>query len=365
MPENWGNRPWTVAHVPAHRELPRTLDFAVVGGGFTGLTAAAWFKTIAPEKSVAVFEAETLGAGASGHTGGIALSESAVGNLPGLGDVLVGYREILRELDVEADLTLPGVYELGRKNAMKNSPIHWKDPGGLFVVKEVSGGSIDPGKVINGLARAVERLGGLLLENAAVQDMKFAKDIELHTAAGVTSIKKLLFATNAYALELSGLQGRAKSAFTTAVMTEPLREEVLKQIGLNERKPFYTVDLPYLWGRLMGDAVIFGSGLVFAENWRQLYDLDIDKGEAREVFARLEKRIAKLHPSLKAVKFTHRWGGPICIAEGWTPVFEHHPKSKNAIVLGGYSGHGVAQSVYLGAWAAEASLDRRKLPAWK
>jgi len=33
-------------------------------------------------------------------------------------------------------------------------------------------------------------------------------------------------------------------------------------------------------------------------------------------------------------------------------------------VLGAYSGHGVALSVYLGAWAAEALLGRRDLPAW-
>jgi len=45
-------------------------------------------------------------------------------------------------------------------------------------------------------------------------------------------------------------------------------------------------------------------------------------------------------------------------------VFERHRKSKNAIVLGGFSGHGVALSVYLGAWAAEALLGKRELPDW-
>ena len=35
-----------------------------------------------------------------------------------------------------------------------------------------------------------------------------------------------------------------------------------------------------------------------------------------------------------------------------------------AIILGGYSGHGVALSVYLGRWAAEALLGRRELPDW-
>jgi glycine/D-amino acid oxidase-like deaminating enzyme len=46
------------------------------------------------------------------------------------------------------------------------------------------------------------------------------------------------------------------------------------------------------------------------------------------------------------------------------PVFRHHLKSEDIIVLGGYSGHGVALSVYLGRWAAEVMLGKRKLPKW-
>jgi len=46
-------------------------------------------------------------------------------------------------------------------------------------------------------------------------------------------------------------------------------------------------------------------------------------------------------------------------------VFEQHPDCRNAIVLGAFSGHGVAQSVYLGAWAAEALCGKRGLPNWR
>jgi len=61
---------------------------------------------------------------------------------------------------------------------------------------------------------------------------------------------------------------------------------------------------------------------------------------------------------------THRWGGPILVAAEWQPIFARHPKSADAIVLGAYSGHGVALSVYLGNWAAEVMLGRRELPKW-
>ena len=64
------------------------------------------------------------------------------------------------------------------------------------------------------------------------------------------------------------------------------------------------------------------------------------------------------------VRFANRWGGPILIANEWRPVFAQHPRSANTVVLGAFSGHGVAQSVYLGRWAAEVLCDRRNLPHW-
>lgn len=362
--KDWGNRPWSVEFRPAKPALPNTLDFAVVGGGFTGLSAAARLKRLSPEKSVALFEAGTLGAGASGYTGGVALAESAAGDLPGLGDVLAGYSQIMRELRVNADLALPGCYELARTAPLPDSPIRWLDSGDLCATKEVPGGTIDPGKTVAGLASAAEQAGALLFEGTNVEEARFSAKVELQTTAGAVSAEKVLFATNAFALELTGLQGAATPAFTTAVMTEPLVESVLREIGLGAGKPFYTVDLPYLWGRLFGNAVVFGCGLLFFDNWRGLNTLDIAQGEAPAVFTSLERRVRGLHPLLRDVRFTHRWGGPICISLDWRPIFRRHPQSRNALVLGAYSGHGVAQSVYLGAWAAEVLLDRKSLPDW-
>ena len=362
---NWGNRPWTVDFHAKPQPLPDIVDFAVVGGGFTGLTAVAWLKRLAPEKSVALLEAETFGAGASGHTGGLALAESAAGNLPGLGDVLSGYQKILAELQVEGDVHLPGVYELGRTAPLKNSPIHWSDSGDLRAVNEVAGGTSDPGKIVAGLAVAAERAGVFLFERAGVERCEFLEPMRLHTSLGVLRAGQILFATNAHSLELTGWTQRAESCFTLAVATEPLSGSTLEAIGLAHGKPFYTVDLPYLWGRLLEKQVIFGSGLVHFADWREMHSLNIESGTAAESFVRLEKRIRGLHPELREVAITHRWGGPIAISEGWVPIFERHPESSKAIVLGGYSGHGVAQSVYLGAWAAEVLLEKRELPTWK
>jgi glycine/D-amino acid oxidase-like deaminating enzyme len=80
--------------------------------------------------------------------------------------------------------------------------------------------------------------------------------------------------------------------------------------------------------------------------------------------ARLEARVHGLHPLLRDIRITHRWGGPILIGEQWRPIFGTHPQSSQALVFGAYAGHGVALSVYLGRWAAEALLGRRALPEW-
>ncbi len=363
--KNWGNRPWSIDFVPRQRDLPRVVDFVVVGGGFTGLAAAARLKSLAPEQSVALFEMHELGAGSSGHTGGMALSESAVGPLPGLGDVLEGYRRILRDLDVDGEAVFPGAYELGRSLPMANSSIRWKDSGDLAAVHLVEGGTINPGKIVEGLGKAAERAGAFLFENCPALEARFGEQIELNTPRGSVAAKKVLFATNAFSFELTGLSRRAESMFTLAVATEELSAESIAGIGLAERRPFYTIDMPYLWGRLLGNAVIFGSGLLHQNDWRDLDRLDVDDPKPAKMFKQLEGRVRGLHPHLARVRFTHRWGGPICVADQWKPVFERHSKSENAIVLGAFSGHGVAQSVYLGSWAAEVLLGKRGLPKWR
>jgi len=362
----WGNPPWLIDFQPARASMPSDVDFAVVGGGFSGLSAASWLRRFAPDKTVAVFESTAIGAGSSGHTGGMALAETASGDLPGLGDVLGGFSSILKELDVDCDLTLPGVYEIGRTGGLPHSPISWSDSGRVRAVKEVPGGMIDPGKMVSGLARAAEKSGALIFENLPVEQIDFSDRVCLHFPGGIkVHARKMLLATNGMSLELSDLASRGQTKFTLAVATEPLGDVQREKLGLASHKPFYTVDFPYLWGRTMRTGgVIFGAGLVHMENWRELLTLDANAGNSGELIERLESRVRALHPVLQNVNFPNEWGGPILIANEWRPVFAYHPQSKDAIVLGAYSGHGVAQSVYLGRWAAEALCGKRSLPNW-
>jgi glycine/D-amino acid oxidase-like deaminating enzyme len=361
----WGNSPWSIDFQPAQAAIPAVADFAVVGGGFSGLSAAAWLRRFAPEKTVALFESATIGAGSSGHTGGMVLAETAAGDLPGLGDVLGGFTSILKELGVDCDLALPGVYEIGRSGGLPHSPISWSDSGLVRAVKEVPGGMIDPGKMVSGLARAAEKSGVQIFENVSVEEIEFADPVYLRFPGGQLRARKVLLATNGMSLELSDLVSRGQTKFTLAVATEPLDTIQLESLGLETEKPFYTIDFPYLWGRILRTGgVVFGGGLVHLNDWRELTSLDIGSGQPAELIARLESRVRALHPVLQNVRFLNRWGGPILIANQWRPVFAQHPRSPHTLVLGAYSGHGVAQSVYLGRWAAEVMCGKRLFPDW-
>jgi glycine/D-amino acid oxidase-like deaminating enzyme len=387
----WGRPPWKISFSPSCHKLPAHADFAIIGGGFTGLAAAAWLRVLAPDKSVAVFEAARIGAGASGRTGGMVLAETAAGDQPGLGDVLAGFRAILEKLKVRCDLELSGAWEIARqqnsgKAKHKPSPIAWNDSGTLRVVNEVPGGTLDPGKLVTGLARAAQRLGAQIHENHRVENVHWSATPELHltTSRGVAhkiTATKILFASNALSLPQSGLPGM-HPRLTLAVLTQPVSEKVLVAIGLAERKPFYTVDFPYLWGRVRHDrSIVWGAGLVQSPDAEDLEKVDIAAEESAAAFDRLEQRVLHLHPALAKIKFTRRWGGPILFRDSWKPIFDWHPRSvaseatrksggtsddapRNAIVLGAYAGHGVALSSYLGTWAAEVLLGRRKLPQW-
>jgi glycine/D-amino acid oxidase-like deaminating enzyme len=362
---HWGTPPWRIDFTLPVKPLPEVVNVAVIGAGFSGLAAAAWLRLLAPEKSVVVLEAGRIGHGASGRTGGMALEGAAADDLSGLEDVLGGLRKILERLEVECDLSLPGAWEIARRGGSKQSPIAWNDSGTLRVVNEVPGGILDPGKLVSGLARAGERLGAIIAENHAVEHVEWGEEAEIHFAGGRLRAGKVLFATNGLSLGLSGMREGTVPKLTLATLSSPLSEKQLHEIGLAERKPFYTVDFPYLWGRVCNDnSLVLGAGLLDAPESDDLEDVDIATPDATRMFASFEGRVRGLHPALKECRFTHCWGGPILFREGWRPVFARHPASENGIVLGAYAGHGVALSSFLGAWAAEALLGERILPEW-
>jgi len=154
------------------------------------------------------------------------------------------------------------------------------------------------------------------------------------------------------------------SSLTFACATEVLNKKVVEALGLQEGIPFYTVDLPYLWGRITSeDRVIFGSGLLFGASHR-LEETGIKTRSFAGAIDTLTRRVRRLHPDLANVRFSHAWAGPIAFTEDYRPILTCAPNQRHMLVGGAYSGHGVAMSVRAGELLALAVARNDRLPEW-
>src|SRR5262245_66074493 len=103
--ERGGRPPWRVEAAPPPAPLPSRCDIAVVGGGFTGLSAA--YHLARRGARVALLEAATVGAGASGRTGGIVLEGTAAGTLERVEHCLDALAALVEDAGIDCDLHLP------------------------------------------------------------------------------------------------------------------------------------------------------------------------------------------------------------------------------------------------------------------
>jgi gamma-glutamylputrescine oxidase len=335
----------------------------VVGGGFTGLSCA--YHLARRGARVTLLEAATLGAGASGRTGGIVLEGTGAGPLGGVAHCLDALAGVVEEADIDCDLRLPGCWELEHRTQPGALRPFWRDGDAwLCVADTVPGGTIDPGALVSGLAEAAAAAGADLHEHAAVRSLEPGPPARLRVRDGVVAADHVVVALNAYTTALLDLPVRFDTALTLAVCTSPLDGAAIAALGLAGGLPFYTLDLPYLWGRTLRDGrLVLGAGLVMPGDGR-VTDVALDDAEATASLARLAGRLAGFHPALVGATLAERWGGPIAFPPGRTPILGRLPGAPHVIVTGGCSGHGIALGVRVGQLIADAIVDRAPLPSW-
>jgi glycine/D-amino acid oxidase-like deaminating enzyme len=362
----WGEPVWSfpIPVPPSPLTDGLRLDVAIVGAGFTGLATAHYVQQHAPELQVAVFEAQQVGAGASGRTGGLVLEDTAIGPLPGLDNCIATLADLVRTQAIACDLQVGHCWEIGRHRGLPTSPMRWNDHGTLRVVRVIPGGAFDPRKFLAGLAGRIQQAGGQIFEHAPVtgMDVEKAGDVRLTVAGKTVRAARVVFATNPFCLPLLGLDGWADGVHTIAVATEPLADSLFDTIGWASRTPFYTLDTPYLWGRVTADGcMVIGAGLTGRS---QVEQARVDAPDAVPLFDSLVQRIRGLHPALHQVRITHRWMGPLCFTEDGKPVISSTDDTHRVLLATGYRGHGVALSVRVGKLLAEVLAGRSSLPAW-
>lgn len=365
----WGAAPWqrplslALDSTAPSATLPTTPDVAIVGGGLTGFSTAYYLAKMGIRG--VLFEAGLIADGASGRTGGLVLEGTAVGNLDRVEVCVPRLKRLVDKEEIDCDLVLPGCWEIEHRDGARKRMLPWSDDGRpVSIARTVSGGVVQPAALTMGIAQAAMRRGAIIREQSPVTRITPGPELSLEVSGQRIRPKHLVIATNAWINATLPETPPLHSSLTFACTTEPLDGDSLAAIGLDEGVPFYTDDMPYLWGRTIRDGrVIFGAGLVFGEP-PELEATDVREGASGAVLDRLQKRVRGLHPALRKVRFDAAWAGPIAFAEDSIPLLGLHPANPRVLVSGGYAGHGVALSVRAGKLLAQAIGKNRSLPKW-
>jgi gamma-glutamylputrescine oxidase len=359
----WGTPPWRVDLDIAPAAPPARCDVAVVGGGFTGLSAA--YHLAQRGVRVALLEASRLGSGASGRTGGIVLEGTAIGLMERVEHCLDALAAVVARERIACELRLGGCWELTHRRDPDSRGRLWRDGDAwLYVSDTVPGGTVDPGALVSGLGRAARDAGASLHEDARVLGIEPGRPTCLRLAHGTVEADHVVVALNGYTAALLTLPIRLGAALTLALATDPIGEPGLAELGLGDGMPFYTTDLPYLWGRITADGrLVLGAGLLHGDDVSRVALHDAD-GTA--TLDRLEERVARMHPVLARTRIVARWGGPIAFTPQRTPVLSRLPSTSasDVIVYAGCAGHGIALGVRVGQLVTESIVDGVPLPSW-
>lgn len=370
-----------------------TVDVAIVGGGFTGLSAALHLRE-AQALDVAVLESEVVGFGASGRNAGFAMT------LFGLTMSLTGLRfgkakakeahlymeravdyvgELVQKYGIDSEYertgflrvaTAPGYatriqkeIELARGLGIED--IEWLDaqqtservrsPLYLGAWWEPRCALLNPAKQAWGLKRAAEACGARFFERTpTISITRTANGLTLRTPRGTVRAGKLVLATNAYSHLIPQLRSKQVPAFTHIVLTEPLTPERLDPIGWQGREGIEDArNLVHYYRLTSENRLLMGGG-----NIKVAYGEDMDHDQDVSVFDQLERHIQRVYPSLRGVRIADRWGGPVSVPLDMAPAIGFVGDERVVYSLG-CMGHGVSLTQLNGRTIADLMLGRK------
>lgn len=361
-------------------DADRTVDLAVIGGGFTGCAAA--LEAARGGASVCLLEAETIGHGGSGRNVGLvnaglwlppdtvkAQMGDDAGNrlLATLAEAPARVFALIDREAIDCEATRNGTLHLAhapkgladlterhRQGRALGAPLQLLDAaetarrtgsqafhGALF---DPRAGTIQPLGYVRGLARAAARAGARLHERSPVRSLTRDGDLWV-VASGAHRLRarRLLVATNAYHLGLGPVfSPQFVAVHYCQYATDPLPPAVLETI-LPGREGCWDTALVMSSVRLdqAGRLIVGGIG-------------NGDGPGARVHAAWARRKIAALFPSLRDVPLTHGWTGRIAMTQ------DHIPKiiafGPGAYACFGYSGRGIGPGTVFGTQIAQALL---------
>jgi glycine/D-amino acid oxidase-like deaminating enzyme len=364
-------------------------DVVIVGAGYTGLWTAYYLAAADPTLRIVVLEKEIAGYGASGRNGGwcsalFPTSLPALARRHGRDRALAMQRamhDTVREVGrvvaaegIDCDWTAGGTVVLARTDvqlgraraAVAEAREHGLDDADLVLLdaakaaarchaQGVRGGTytphcaaVHPGKLVRGLAAAVERRGVRVFERTPVTALRPGTAV---TPAGVVRAPVVVRATEGFTPALPGQRRAVAPVYSLMVATAPLPEATWAEIGLAERETFSDYRHVIIYGQRTADGRLAFGGRGAPYHYGSRVRPDFDR-EPR-VFAALRRVLGELFPVLgPEVPVTHTWGGPLGVARDWSASVGLD-RSTGLGWAGGYVGDGVGTSNLAGRTLAD------------
>jgi glycine/D-amino acid oxidase-like deaminating enzyme len=372
----------TTVSIPAGdpaRPLPDSVDVAVVGAGFTGLSVA---RALAKRGvRVAVLEAETFGWGASSRNGGMVLTGLKL-PIPtlisryGTETVRRMYaaslasiecvENIVREESIACDFARSGHLEVAVKQShfddyaksaaliqrefnhtlriIPKNELRCEIGSGIYfggLIDETSAG-VNPARYVAGLAQAAQRAGAALHDHTRVlkidsQTTNGARKFSLQTSRGTLAAREVFLASGAYTTNATpALRKKVIPIGSYIIATEILPESLVLELSPRNRMIYDSKHFLYYYRLTPDRRMLFGGrAAFFPEN----------ENTVRQSAEILRRGMIHVYPQLRDVKVEYVWGGTLDFA---FDVMPHAGKIGGMYFSVGYAGHGVAAATYLG-----------------
>jgi len=356
----------------------QSADVVIVGGGYTGLSAALHLAEAFPEHRILLLEAGRVGCGASGQNSGLVLpfihgAEAMVRDClrsqrieeaqqvyqetsAGIGIIerLVSRHDLDCEWErvdsMRAALTERQQRKLEHERAMYQAlgvEAEWVPPGAIRprvdparycgALRIAAGGMLHPGKLAREVCRLVQERGVEIYEDSPVLEILPGSTVGVRTPAGSVRAPALFLATNAYTGRLGMFRRRILPVHSYSIATEPLSDAQIETLAWHDRQSFLDVRAFFELFRLTRDNRIIHSGgdAFYCFNGAVL------DGKRHPDYARLERALRRTFPALAPLSITHRWVGHVGLTLDMAPTLGMYGSTRNIFFAGGYSGHGV------------------------